>query len=79
MENLYLFREVRKGDMVLGYETDLLQRPINEYLQFYGEDIEIRLLDLVSGSYVDVLYPAQSQSQSQSTQTEQTTTRKRGS
>jgi hypothetical protein len=77
MENRYLFREVRKGDMVLGYETDLLQRPINEYLQFYGEDIEIRLLDLVSGSYVDVLYPAQSQSQS--TQTEQTTTRKRSS
>lgn len=75
MENRYLFREVRKGDMVLGYETDLLQRPINEYLQFYGEDIEIRLLDLVSGSYVDVLYPAQSQS----TQTEQTTTRKRSS
>jgi len=77
MENRYLFREVRKGDMVLGYEADLLQRPINEYLQFYGEDIEIRLLDLVSGSYVDVLYPVQSQSQS--TQTEQTTTRKRSS
>lgn len=77
MENRYLFREVRKGDMVLGYEADLLQRPINEYLQFYGEDIEIRLLDLVTGSYVDVLYPVQSQSQS--TQTEQTTTRKRSS
>ena len=77
MKNRYLFREVRKGDMVLGYETDLLQRPISEYIQFYGEDIEIRLLDLVSGSYVDVLYPVQSQSQS--TQTEQTTTRKRSS
>ena len=77
MENRYLFREVRKGDMVLGYETDLLQRPINEYLQFYGEDIEIRLLDLASGSYVGVLYPAQSESQS--TQTEKTTTKKRSS